>query len=113
MDRKTRQFIKLAIVTCLKFIKEGTSRQIHFCLKNRRVRFRVDPNPRQVAEICSAMSREGILLSRLRGRVKSWRINPDFRKEHAGKRMFELPTNLRELDKDMKRRRKRIPKAKK
>jgi hypothetical protein len=119
MDKKTRQYFEIAIVSCLKGKKEATSIEIFLYLRKRR--FRVAFDLRQVAEICSTMKRREVLLSRSQRtllfgsyrRRTFWRINPHFYLDHPNESMYTHPMSPDEYREGIKRRTKRKLKARK
>lgn len=109
LDKKTRHYIEVAIVSYLKGKKEATSKEILYYLTKRR--YRVLLGMRQVAEICTSMKRRGALLSRSRRKIALWRINPNFYREHPNQGMYVLYMTLEEFREGFKRRTKRRLKA--
>jgi len=114
LDKETRRLIELATWGYLRSRKEATSNEILLDLTRRSYRAAFDV--RQVAVICSAMQRKGVLLShraRMRGtRLTFWSVNPKFHNQHPGESVSGKPMSKAEYCEAIKRRMRKTRKRK-
>lgn len=111
LSKENRMLLERAIISYLRTFGEATSKEIYYELKERG--FLAVKGVKQVSMICLGFERKGALLSRVvdvRDKLriykrKSWRINPNFYKEHPNQSMFSFPYKDREEMKEIRKRR--------
>lgn len=108
LSKETRYLFETALIDYLRTHGEATSSQIYEHYKQRG--FLAIKGVKQVSMICRAYEKRGVLLSRKPElsnqrpeikklwRIKMWRINPNFYKEHHGQSIFSMHINsLKEM----------------
>lgn len=116
LSKETRHLLEVALIGYLRTHKEAYSSEIYEHFKQRG--FLAIKGVKQVSMICRAYEKKGVLLSRkphlennLRPkdkkvyRVKKWRINPNFYKEHHDQSMFSIHIRSHEEGKIIRKRR--------
>jgi hypothetical protein len=115
LSKETRYLLEVALIGYLKTNREATSSEIYEHYKQRG--FLAIKGVKQVSMICRAYEKKGVLLSRKPNlsnirpeirklwRVRKWRINPNFYKEHKGQRMFSIQIGSCEEERIIRKRR--------
>jgi len=112
LTKANRHLLELAIFSFLKLdIDEATSKDIYHYLRKRGI-FALK-GIKQVSMICSGFEKKGAFLSRWvkvreKRRVyrkKSWRINPEFYKEHPNQTVLTFHCGSLEEMKEIRKRR--------
>ena len=99
LTRENRHLLEIAILSFLRSVKDATSKELYDQLKARGIL--AIRSVKQVSMICLEFERKGVVLSRQPNlnikvkaevkkacRIKIWRINPNFYKEHPRQSMF-------------------------